>query len=593
MDPAAIFTLCLIVFAAVTLVSERLRPDLIALLVMVILGLSGVTSPEQTFAGFGGSAVMTILGISIISESLRQTGITRWLGTTMYRISGQREWQLILSVTLFSAFLSLFMNNIAAVGVLLPATMTLARQSRVSPSRLLLPLAYGTLLGGMATLLTTSNIIVSGALRDAGFVPFGLLDFLPIGAPIVLLGTLYLLLIGRRWLPASPDHQSSKPKGDLAFIYNLDKTTRVVEVLPNSPFVSQSIAQGHLSQRIGATVIGLIRDNRPLVAPAPNLTILPGDQLILHGQFDSSQFEEWGLAPIPADNTPPLTSDAVTLAEVLIKPHSTLDGRTLEQIHFRDKYHVNVLAIWRDDKAITANLSKVPLRSGDALLIQGATAHIHLFSQEPDVILITEEPDAVIRPQKQLLATVITLISLTVAALGYLPVAIVVLAGAVLLILTQCVDIQDAYKAIEWKAIFLIAGMWPLSTAIRITGLADQITKVISVLVGHATPLMLAAILIALAFILTQLMSGQVAALVLAPLALATASQLGIDPHGYGMAVALGCSLAFPTPFGHPVNIMVMNPAGYTLKDYLRVGTPLTILTFFLILLGLKLFWGL
>ncbi len=593
MGSAAIFTLFLTIFAAAILVSERLRPDLIALLIMVTLGLSGITSPEQTFAGFAGSAVMTILGISIISESLRQTGITRWLGITMYRTSGQKEWQLILTVTLFSAFVSLFMNNIAAVGVLLPATMTLSRRSHVPLSRLLMPLAYGTLLGGMATLLTTSNIIVSSALRDAGFAPFGLLDFLPIGVPIVLVGTLYLLLIGRRWLPTSSAHQLSTPEHDLAFIYNLDKTIRIVEVLSNSLFVNQSIAQGHWAQRTGTTVMGLIRNNRPLLAPAPHLTILPGDQLILHGQPDSSLMEEWGLAPIQMDTIPQLTSDTVTLAEVLIKPHSALDGRTLEQIRFREKYHVNVLAIWRENKAITGNISTIPLRSGDALLIQGTAAHTHLLGQEPDVILVTEDPDAAIRPHKQPLAVTITLISLGVAALGYLPVAIVVLVSAVLLMLTQCVEIQDAYKAIEWKAIFLIAGMWPLSTAIRTTGLADQITNVIGVSAGHATPLALAAILVALSFILTQLMSGQVAALVLAPLALTTASRLGIDPHGYSMAVALGCSLAFPTPFGHPVNIMVMNPAGYTLKDYLRVGTPLTILIFSLILLGLKLFWRL
>lgn len=593
MDTAAGFILALTILAAVILVSERLRPDLVALLVMVILGLSGITSPEQTFAGFGGSAVMTILGISIISESLHQTGVTHWLGAAMYRISGQKEWQLILTVTLFSAFLSLFMNNIAAVGVLMPATMALSRKSKVSPSRLMMPLAYGTLLGGMATLLTTSNIIVSGALREAGFVPFGLLDFFPIGILIILIGTLYLLIIGRRWLPGSPNQKPFGVKNDLIFMYDLNRETQVIEVLPNSPFVNQSIGKAHWAQRTGATVVGLIRNNRPLLAPAPNLIILPGDQIILHGRFNPDQLKEWGLALLKTENTPPITSDTITLAEVLIKPHAALSGRTLEQIRFREKYHINALAIWRENKAITRNISTIPLRSGDAILVQGTAAHIYLLKQEPDFILMTEDLDAAIRPQKQPLAIAITLLSLGVAALGFLPVAVVVLAGAALLILTQCVDIQDIYKTIEWKAIFLIAGMWPLSTAIRITGLADQITSIINISASHAAPLTLAAILITLSFIMTQLMSGQVAALVLAPLALATAAQMGIDPHGYGMAVALGCSLAFPTPFGHPVNIMVMNPAGYTFRDYLRIGTPLTLLVFLLILLGLKLFWGL
>ncbi len=184
----AIFTLVLTLVAAVLLISELIRPDLLALIVMVILGLVGIVSPQDTFSGFSGSAVMTLLGISIISEGLHQTGVTHWLGNLMYKLGKQSEIRLVAATMLVSAGLSLFMNNIAAVGVMLPAVMTLSRQTRISPSRLMMPLAYGTVLGGMATLLTTSNIIVSGTLRDAGLKPFGLLDFFPIGAPLVLIG---------------------------------------------------------------------------------------------------------------------------------------------------------------------------------------------------------------------------------------------------------------------------------------------------------------------------------------------------------------------------------------------------------------------
>ncbi|NTV36864.1 MAG: SLC13 family permease, partial [Anaerolineaceae bacterium] len=199
-----IITLVLTLAAAVALVTELLRPDLVALVVMIVLGITSVVTPEQTFAGFSGSAVMTILGVSIISEGLRQTGAAQRLGKLMHRLGKTSETRLIVIVTLTSATVSLFMNNIAAVGVLLPAVMALSRKSGVPSSRLLLPLAYGTTLGGMATLLTTSNIIVSGTLKDGGFTPFGLLDFLPVGIPIVVIGTIYLATIGRKLLPGKP-----------------------------------------------------------------------------------------------------------------------------------------------------------------------------------------------------------------------------------------------------------------------------------------------------------------------------------------------------------------------------------------------------
>jgi len=596
MNLAEVFVLLLTLAAAYLLISERLRADLVALVVLVILGLSGILSPNETFAGFSGSAVMTILGISIISEGLRQTGVTQRLGNWMYRAGNRHETRLIAIAMLASAGLSLFMNNIAAVGVLLPAVMALARMSKTAPSRLLLPLAYGTTLGGMATLLTTANIIVSGALKDAGFRPFGLLDFLPIGLPIVVVGVGYMLVVGRRMLPAglsAQGHHTQQLRQQLESLYDLSGSRCAVEVLPESPLAEKTLAGGDWAQRTGLNVLAILHNGQAHFTPDPQSIVHAGDLLLAQGQPNLAELCVLGLRSRPIPAALSLTDEAITLAELVIPPHSALIGQTLRQASFRERFNLNVIALWREGRPHQNELACLPLRCGDALLVLGSTAHVHLLGQQTNLLLLEEDPDAVAKPGKARLALWVTLLTLGVASLGALPVAVTVMAGAVILLLTGCLRMSDIYQSVEWKAIFLIAGMWPLSTAIRSTGLAAHAIQALLAATGQVAPLVIAAIFILIALLFTQFMSGQVAALVLAPLALAAASQIGADPRSMGMAVALGCSLAFPTPFGHPVNIMVMGPGGYTFKDYLRIGAPLTLLVFLTLLAGLRLFWGL
>lgn len=598
MNPSAIFTLILTLLSAVFLIAEWLRPDLIALCVMVILGLCNIVGPKEVFSGFSGSAVMTILGISIISAGLHQTGVATGLGRLMRRLGGQSDWRLILVVTLTSATLSLFMNNIAAVGVLLPAVMSLSRHSQNSPSRLLMPLAFGTSLGGMATLLTTSNIIVSGTLRTAGFRGFGLLDFFPIGAPIVLLGALYLITFGRRLLPGKQSVNKSEQREplqkELTQLYRLHENLLEVEVLPSCRLANQSIAETGWGKNIGLSIIAVLHEQQTRLNPLPEYIIRPGDRLLVLGNAETDTLEGLRLRLIAENSRQiPISDETITLAELIVAPHCSLIGDTLHNLHFREKFELNVLAIWRESRPIQKGIAEMPLRFGDALLVHGPASRIETFSQERNLILLEKDPDAVLKPSKRWLAIIITLVTLTIAALGILSTAEVVIAGAVLMLITRCIEINDAYQAIEWKAIFLIAGMWSLSIAISSTGLADQVIRSLSALLGAIPPLLVAGILTSLACLFSQFMSGQVASLVLAPLAISAASYLGIHPYGLGMATALGCSLTFPTPFGHPVNIMVMSPGGYTFKDYFRVGLPLTLLAFAAILFGLHLFWGL
>lgn len=590
-------TLIIIITAVILLVTNRLRADLVALMVMVTLGLSGVISSQEAFSGFSSSAVMTILGISMISVALQMTGATNSLGKIMLKLGGGSETRLVLMVTLVSAILSLFMNNIAAVGVLLPAVMSLSRRSQVTPSRLLIPLAFGTILGGMATLLTTSNIIVSGALREAGLPSFGLLDYFPVGGPVMIIGILYLGFIGIRLLPTGIKTDNIAGKRELterlSELYQVKKNLLNLEIQTGSLLAGKTIKEGGWSRNFRLNIIAVMRGKESYFSPEADLILLSGDVLIVHGSITSETADHYRLKIEPVDIPETKVADeSHPLAEILVSPHSRLIGKTIRDIYFRDRYGLSVIGIWRSGKPLEIDYADVPMQFGDALLVTGSALQIRNLRNNEDLVVLEEDPDAVLLPRKGLITLVITFVTLLVAAIGYLPVALVAIGGAILLILTGSMSLNDAFRGIEWKAIFLIAGLWPLSIALQSTGLAATGISTFLGLLGSVQPIFLIAIFLAISMLLTLVISGQVSAIVLIPLALSAAQTLGLDARPFAMAVAMGCSLAFVTPLGHPVNVMVMNPGGYSFKDYAKVGLPLTIISFVLILLLIRLFWG-
>ncbi len=594
MSTSAILTLIITLVVAILIISDRFRPDLLALGVLVVVGLTGLVKPDEIFSGFSSSPVITLIGISIISEGLHQTGFPNRISRILARLGGNSERRVILWVVLLSGTLSLFMNNIAAVGILLPSVMALSRTTRISPARLLIPLSFGTLLGGMATLLTTSNIIASGALREAGFTGFGLLDFLPVGIPLFLVGTIYLVTAGRTLLPKAngKEQNAGTLSLELSQLYHLSECLVEVEVLKGSSLVGRNLLHNNWTKTLDITVVGIARKRTTILAPDPGETIMTGDRLIVQGCPSPELLGQFGLStvsPIHAE----LTDDSITLAELIITPRSALIGMTLQQIAFRAKYSLNVLGIWRNGKSITEDVAELPLQFGDALLVHGAANRIRALRKDPDLMLLRDDPDAAENPGKTWLALLITLLTLIITAIGILPVALGVMAGAVLMFITGCIKPGEAYRSMEWKAIFLIAGMWPLSIAIRTSGMADSLILALGFQQGTVPPLLVAGILIVIALVFTQFMSGQVSALVLMPLAFAAAAQTGADVRGLAMAVALGCSLGFLTPYGHPVNLMIMGPGGYRFKDFVRVGLPLTLISIVVMLIGLALFWNL
>ncbi len=597
MTAAEILLLVILSVVSFLLIQGRIRPDLAALIALAVLGLTGLVTPQQAFSGFASSAVMTILAISIVSEGLHQSGISKFLSQKMFQLGKRNESRLVFVTVIAAALLSLFMNNIAAAGVLMPAVIALSRRTRIAPSKLLMPLAFGTILGGMATLLTTSNIIVSDSLRMAGYKPFGLLDFLPIGVVVVAVGALYLTALGRRILPARfPAGQVARAErlhAELAGLYGLRKNLSELQVLEGSCMAGINIKEADWAHRLGINILGISRGGHITFGPRGDEVIHPGDVLLVQGEVVPSEVDICGLKILPRVKTPREVADEnIVLGEVILSPRATMGGKTLKDIHFRDKYRLNVVAIWREGQPLREGLADIPLRFGDALLVQGSPLEMRLLRDDRDFILLEEDPDAVFQPTKAGRAAAILFMVLGIAAFGWLPVAEVSLVGAILMILAGCLTMDDAYRSIEWKAIFLIAGMWPLGIAIGSSGLAHTIADYLGgvSLYGSET---LAFVLILVGLALTQLLGSQVASIVLTPIGLTLAAAVGADPRAIGMAIALSCSLAFLTPLGHPVNVMVMGSGGYSFRDYIRVGGPLTLIVLIIIMIGLKVFWGL
>lgn len=588
--------LVIVGLALALIISNRVRADLAALLVLLSLGLSRILRPDQALAGFSAPAVLTIVGLFVITATLEHTGVVQWLADRLALLSGSDERRMVAVFMLAGALLSLVMNNIAAGAVLLPAAVSVARRAQVHASRVLMPLAFGTLLGGMATLFTTANIIVSGSLQAQGQRALTLLDFLPVGGALVAAGTLYMLLVGRRLLPRRESvGRAALPTPDLAATYQLAERLWEVQVLPGSPLVHQRLADSVIGARLGATVMAIWHDREARIPPEPTDTIAANDILLVLGREERVRQLEVQGATIGRDGSAGAARGLpVRLTEVVIGPRSPAIGQTLKALRFRSKFGLTTVAIWREGRSYRTDVGDFVLQPGDALLMVGAPAAIRSLAEEPGFIVLDQGAGAPHHTTaKAPWAVLITVAVLLLSALGLAPTAEAMLAGAALLVLTGCVSMEDAYRAIEWRVVTLIAGMLPIGAALTATGLADRTGALFTGALASAGPLALIAALYLFTVVLTQLVGGQVAALIAGPIAVSAAVHLGVNPPAVGVAVAIACSTAFLTPLAHPVNVLMMGPGGYEFKDFLRVGLGLTLVCLLTLLAGMVLVWRL
>jgi di/tricarboxylate transporter len=598
MNAHLIITFAVLGAAVVLFLSDRVRPDVVALLVVVALGATGVLTSEETFSGFSRSAVITIMAIFMLAAGLERAGVIRRIGDLLVRLAGTGETRQVVVVMLAAAFLSLFMNNIAAAAVLLPAVSGASRRGGVNPSHLMMPLAFGTILGGMATLLTTTNIVVSSLLRDHGLEGYELLDFAPVGLPLVAAGVAYMALWGRRQLPKRSPAQLladlHRQEEDLAEIYHLGETLCRAGVPAGSSLAGRTLAESRFRERYGFNVVAIERGSRVLQAPPPDSAIEPGDVLLLSGEPGRLDAEELEALPARRWRERDLESRSVAVVEAVLSPRSTLIGRTLRQSLFRERFGMSVIALWRAGSPIRTGLAGIPLQLGDGLLLQGSRERLRVLRSEPDLIVLDKPEDEPLPPRRQgRLALTIMAVTLAIAASGRLSIGEVMLGGALAMVLTGVLGMDQAYRAVEWRSVFLVAGMLPLGTALAKTGAAALATDAFLHLLSGAGPRVILAGLVGVTILLTQVMNGAAVAAILTPIAIQTAQSMGADPRTMAMGVALATSFAFLTPLGHPVNILVMGPGGYRFRDYFRVGLPLTLILFALVALLLPVIWKL
>jgi di/tricarboxylate transporter len=776
--------LAILVIAVVLFVSERIRMDVVALMVLGSLVLTGLVSPPEAVAGFSNGAVIAVWAMFILSDGLTRAGIANIIGRTVLRLAGRAELRMITVIMITAGGLSFFMNNIGVAALMLPVVIDIARRTRIPPSRLLMPLSYATLLGGLTTLVgTPPNLLISDQLAVGGFEPFRMFDFTPVGGVVLLVGTVFVALLGRHLLPRrKPDEPlQRRSQRTLRMQYGLQSRNFHMRVPHDSILVGKSLAQSRIGSAAGLIVLALERRGRTELMPSRQTVLEGGDKLLVQGRLDRfHEFQRWSelviereapvlqglmagqvrllevtiaedsalvsellhhsqfrkrynanvlslrrgelvrrvnLANIPlragdvlllqtdpetaeelarsseftaarevteqelkevyrlqerifvvrvpresdlagdalsrsrfgdafdfrllalfregeltimpppdqslqgADllliqgreedldvlrglqeleierdtqpNLNALESDRLALLETTLDPRSKLVGQPLSELNFREKYGLELIGVWRQGEAIRTNIDQLVLQLGDALLLLGTREKLQLLERDPDFLLLTPISQRTVDSSKAPVAAIIMAGVVLASLSGWLPIYIAAVIGATAMVLSRCLSMEEAYRAIEWRAIFLIAGMLPLGTAMEQSGAARFLAEhVINLLAPFGVWWVIAGLYFITA-IATVVIPPAALVVLMSPIVLTASAALGFEPQTAMMAVAVAAAGSFMSPISHPANTLVMGPGGYRFTDYLKLGVPLTLIVFFTVIVVLPWVWPL
>lgn len=571
----------IVVAALVLFWWDRFSPDIIALGVLLSLALTGLVPADKAFAGFGSDTVIMILGLLILTAALQRTGIADLAGRAVLLRAGDNPSRLLIAVMVTTASLSAFMSNTAATALFVPVVFGIARKSGISPSRLLMPLAFSSILSSSVTVISTStNLVVSGMMTRYGMPPIGMFELAAVGVPISIVGLLYMYFIGRRMIPerAVPDEHDE----DFAARPYLSE----IVIQPDSRFDGKTLEEARIGQMLGLTVISIIRDKNARLQAHARTVLKAGDVLLVQGsQEDILKVKDTGGMEIKADvklSDPDLLDSESALAEAIVLPGSPLIGRTLKAHRFHERYDLQVLGINQRGVNVAGKMSLTPVKLGDVLLLQGRRERIAALGGERAFHILgplgsMEE----VRPRRQraVLAVSIFVGAIVLAAFNVTSLPVAVMLGALLVFATGCITPEEAYAAVEWKAIMLIGSMLTLGAAMDHTGAAAYLAGQIVALVGGAGPLWLLSGFFVLTVLLTQPMSNQAAAIVVIPIAIQTAMLAGLNPRPFAIMIAVAASCSYLTPL-EPSCLMVYGPGRYRFSDFVKVGSLLTVLIY-------------
>ncbi len=582
--------LLIVLGAALALFSVEWVPtDVVALGTVLALILTGLVPAERAFAGFGSETVIVILGLFILTAALHRTGVVDMAGRAILRRAGTNPQRLPVLIMLAAAGLSAFISNTATTAFFLPVTVGLAARARVSPSRLLLPLAFATILTSSVTLVSTStNILVSGLMAQHNLPPMGMFELAPVGIPIAVVGLAYMVVIGRRLIP----ERGTPPA--LTDAFGLRPYLTEILIRSDSSLIGRTLAETGLGRDLDLTILQVVREKSRYLAPRASMRLQPGDVLLVEGErAEILKIKDTAGIDIKADvklAVPEGETGEIGLVEAILLPGSPLLGRTLKGVRFRERYGLQVLGINRHGETIRRKISEVPLRMGDLLLVQGPRTSLAALLDDRTIRVLgaVDEP----RPNFVRARTAVAIFAgaLAAASVHLLPLSVAVMLGVVVAFLTRCVTPEEAYRGVEWRVLILVGSMLAVGGAMEQTGTARFLAGWIGEHFGRMGPLALLAAFFALTVLLTQPMSNQAAAAVVLPVAISTALHLGWNPRAFAMMIAVAASTSYLTPL-EPACMMVYGLGHYRFADFPRVGAFLTILIFGIALLLVPRVW--
>ncbi len=595
MNNATLFVFALIGVAGALMASNRVRFDVVALLVVLALMLSGVLSIPEALAGFGSPVVIMVAGLLVIGEMLSRTGVARAVGDWILKHGVGSEARILLLVMVCAALLGSVASSSAVVALFIPLVLRIGTETGLNTSRLLIPLSYAALISGMLTLISTApNLVVHEALKDAGFAGFHFFSFTPLGLAVLAVGIVYILVAGRHLLGgrtgAGTQQQRRRTVEDLWLEHSPGSTYRVLRVADDSPLDNRSIGEAQLEARYKIRIVGVYRQNfkgeERIAAPSASVELSAGTTLVVVGKPGDMErmARDNALTTIPPEQSDPQHwLWDVSGATILIHPDSQLLGKSLRECEFRSNYGVHVLGVRRNFKALD-DFEDTRLQTADSLFVVGHWQQVQHLSQMPHDFVVMELPrehtDIVPSYNRMGMSLLIVAGMVMLTLLNIVPLVPAVLMAALAAILTRCLTMEEAYRAINWGALVLIAGMLPLADALQKTGGTRLIADGLMALSSGQGPYMLLSLLFFLTAGIGLVLSNTAAAVLVAPIAIQAAATLGISPYPLALAVIIAASASFATPVATPVVSLVVEPGRYRFQDFLKVGLPLLLLAY-------------
>ncbi|MHC5011921.1 MAG: SLC13 family permease [Planctomycetota bacterium] len=588
MDTHGWVAIATLVVAVTLFISEAIPLAFTALSIPVVLAATGtIDPPADALRGFGNHAVIALAAIFVLGAGLKESGVATLMARGLEHVGGRSYTRLVVIIMVAVAVLSAFMSNAATVAVFLPAVAVLSRRALVPPSKLMMPLAFAAILGGILTVIgTTPNLILATDLDGRPGGSLGMFDFALIGAPVVAVGILYMATLGRRLLPEYTGEdrlkQAQLPE-EVARNYGFAANLYRMKVVENSKIVGKSIREARIGEKYHLDVVLVFRPGnirQRYLHPKADLVFEVDDELYLEGEmehgwhFAEEEFVQFGIAgPRSLER---ILGRGVVLAEVSLPPRSDAIGKTFRDLDFRQRHGLNVISIWRRNEAITSGTADIQLELGDAFLVSGSAGRVRALAEDPDYLVLTDQSqteDVRLAP----VAIALMFVALVPPLFGWVPLALSAMASALLMWATGCVSLETAKRSIDFRILFLIIGTIPLGIALEQHGVAqlaaDAIRQVQPLL---GSPGILAGLFL-IAAVLSTTSNNGAAAVILAPVAAKVAADSGIPITRAFLAVAYGTSCAFMLPFAHQCNLMVMGPGGYTTRDFARVGLGMSI----------------